>query len=123
MPFVWKTLSEYAGQKLREAPMPRQLCVASKDPLLSDRENPVEGQYERLANEVVTVLGLLLELTEELKVRALALAKPKKITSDDAPGNLGRNGRPSRRDREFWYQAEREFREAEDLAIHADEDT
>jgi hypothetical protein len=59
MPFVWETLSEYAGQKLRQAPMPRHLCIPSKDPQLSDRDNPIEGQYERLANEVVSVLGLL----------------------------------------------------------------
>jgi hypothetical protein len=104
--------------------MPRQLCVASKDPLLSDRENPVEGQYERLANEVVTVLGLLLELTEELKVRALALAKPEEDHIRIRAREIWEeNGRPSGRDQEFWYQAEREFREAEDLAIHADEDT
>jgi DUF2934 family protein len=32
------------------------------------------------------------------------------------------NGRPSGRDEEFWYQAEGEYREAEYVAIHADED-
>jgi hypothetical protein len=30
-------------------------------------------------------------------------------------GNLEENNRPVGRDEEFWFQAEREFREAEDL--------
>jgi DUF2934 family protein len=65
----------------------------------------------------------ILELTEELKQRALALA-----TLDEdhirirAREIWEENGRPSGRDQEFWYQAEWEFREAEDLAIHASED-
>jgi hypothetical protein len=64
-----------------------------------------------------------LELTEELKLRALALAKP----DEDGVRMRAReiweeNGQPSGMDEEFWYQAEREFREAEHLAIHADED-
>src|SRR5437588_106094 len=64
----------------------------------------------------------ILELTEELKLRALALAKP----DEDGVRMRAReiweeNGQPSGRDEEFWFQAEREFREAEHLAIHADE--
>jgi hypothetical protein len=64
----------------------------------------------------------ILELTEELKRRALSLAK-----SDNdhirirAREIWEENGRPCGRDQEFWYQAEREFREAEDLAMHANE--
>jgi hypothetical protein len=66
----------------------------------------------------------ILGLTEELKLRALALARP----DEDRIRMRARevweeNGRPFGRDQEFWYQAEREFREAEDLAIHAREDT
>jgi hypothetical protein len=46
-----------------------------------------------------------------------------KSKSEYAPGKSGKKmARPSGRDQEFWYQAEREFREAEDLAIGADED-
>ena len=65
----------------------------------------------------------IVELTEELKLRAFALAKP----DEDGIRMRAReiweeNGRPFGRDDEFWYQAEREFLEAEHLAIHADED-
>ena len=66
----------------------------------------------------------ILELTEDLKQTALALAKP----SEDrirvrAQEIWEENGRPSGRDEEFWFQAEAEFREAEDLALQAREDT
>ena len=66
----------------------------------------------------------ILGLTEDLKLRALALARP----DEDRIRMRARevweeNGRAFGRDEEFWYQAEREFREAEDLAIHAREDT
>src|SRR5437764_10431247 len=66
----------------------------------------------------------ILELTAELKQRALALAKPdQEHIRIRAREIWEENGRPSGRDQEFWYQAEREFREAEALAIHAVEDT
>jgi hypothetical protein len=65
----------------------------------------------------------ILELTEELKQRALALAKPNEDHIRIRAREIWEeNGRPFGRDQEFWYQAEREFREAEDLAIHADQD-
>jgi hypothetical protein len=65
----------------------------------------------------------ILELTEELKQRALALAKPDEGHIRIRAREIWEeNGRPSGRDQEFWFQAEREFLEAEDLAIHADED-
>jgi len=35
-------------------------------------------------------------------------------------GNLEENDRPAGRDEEFWFQAEREFREAEELAKQDD---
>jgi hypothetical protein len=60
----------------------------------------------------------ILGLAGELKQRALALAKP----NEDKIRNRAReiweeNSRPVGRDAEFWLQAEREFREAEELAI------
>jgi hypothetical protein len=59
----------------------------------------------------------ILALTEELKQRARALARP----NEDGIRKRAReiweeNNRPAGRDEEFWLQAEREFREAEDLA-------
>jgi hypothetical protein len=66
----------------------------------------------------------ILELTAELKERALTLAKPDQDHIRIRAREIWEeNGRPSGRDQEFWFQAEREFREAEELAIHADEDT
>ena len=65
-----------------------------------------------------------MELTAELKQWALALARPDEAHIRIRAREIWEeNGRPSGRDQEFWYQAEREFREAEELAIHADEDT
>ena len=65
----------------------------------------------------------ILELIEELKQRALALAKPdEEHIRVRAREIWDENGRPSGRDEEFWYQAEHELREAEELAKHADED-
>jgi hypothetical protein len=65
----------------------------------------------------------ILELTDELKQRALALAKPaEEHIRTRAREIWEENGRPTGRDLEFWYQAEREFREAEELAMHADEE-
>jgi hypothetical protein len=90
---------------------------------------PVLGQgkkyrsFTRMIDDRETAQRIL-ELTEELKVRALALAKPEEDHIRIRAREIWEeNGRPSGRDQEFWYQAEREFREAEDLAIHADEDT
>jgi hypothetical protein len=66
----------------------------------------------------------ILELTGELKQQALALARAdEEHIRMRAREIWEENGKPPGRDQEFWYQAEREFREAEDLAIHADEDT
>jgi uncharacterized membrane protein YccC len=60
-------------------------------------------------------------LTSELKQRARALAK----ANDEAIRARAReiweeNGRPAGRDEEFWFQAEREFREAGELARQDD---
>jgi hypothetical protein len=63
-------------------------------------------------------------LTKELKQTALALAKADEGRIRIRAREIWEeNGKPTGRDQEFWYQAEREFREAKDLAIHADEDT
>jgi hypothetical protein len=82
-------------------------------------------KYRRLTRMVGDneTIRRILELTEELKERALALAK----TDEDHIRVRAReiweeNGRPSGRDEEFWYQAERELREAEELAKQAGED-
>jgi hypothetical protein len=65
----------------------------------------------------------ILELTGELKQQALALAKPdEEQVRIRAREIWEENGRPAGRDKEFWYQAESEFHEAEDLAMHAEEE-
>jgi hypothetical protein len=65
----------------------------------------------------------ILQLTEELKERALALAEPNEDHIRVRAREIWEeNGRPCGRDEEFWYQAERELREAEDLALRASED-
>jgi hypothetical protein len=53
---------------------------------------------------------------EELKQRARALAKPNEEKIRVRAREIWEeNDRPVGRDVEFWLQAEREFREAEDL--------
>jgi uncharacterized membrane protein YccC len=55
--------------------------------------------------------------TEELKQRARALAKSNEdLIRQRAWEIWEENGRPVGQDEEFWFQAEREFREAEELA-------
>jgi hypothetical protein len=59
----------------------------------------------------------ILALTAELKQRARALAKPNEEKIRKRAWEIWEeNNRPVGRDEEFWLQAEREFREAEDLA-------
>ena len=59
----------------------------------------------------------ILALTEELKQRAVALAKPEEAKIRKRAREIWEeNNRPDGRDVEFWLQAEREFREAEQLA-------
>ena len=65
----------------------------------------------------------ILALTEELKQRARALAKPEEAKIRIRAREIWEeNGRPAGKDEEFWFQAEREFREAEDLAKRNGED-
>src|SRR5712671_1664553 len=59
----------------------------------------------------------ILALAGELKQRALALAKPNEDKIRKRAREIWEeNNRPDGRDDEFWLQAEREFREAEELA-------
>jgi hypothetical protein len=54
---------------------------------------------------------------EELRERARALAEPNEEKIRKRAREIWEeNDRPVGRDVEFWLQAEREFREAEDLA-------
>jgi DUF2934 family protein len=66
----------------------------------------------------------ILALAEELKSRALALAKPdERRIRKRAREIWEENGRPAGRDEEFWLRSEREFREAEELAREARDET
>jgi hypothetical protein len=59
----------------------------------------------------------IIELAAKLRRRAGALARPTKNRIRRRAHEIWEeNGRPSGRDEEFWFQAEREFREAEELA-------
>jgi Protein of unknown function (DUF2934) len=59
----------------------------------------------------------VLELSAKLKRRARAIAKPTERRIRRRAKELWEQaGRPTGRDLEFWLQAEREFREAEDIA-------
>ena len=56
-------------------------------------------------------------LAEELKQRARALARPNENRIRKRAREIWEeNNRPVERDVEFWLQAEREFREADELA-------
>jgi Protein of unknown function (DUF2934) len=64
----------------------------------------------------------ILALTDELKQRARAMAKPEEAKIRNRAREIWEEtGRPAGRDEEFWFQAEREFREAEDLAKRSGE--
>jgi hypothetical protein len=65
----------------------------------------------------------ILMLAEELKQRARALARPSENRIRTRAREIWEeHGRPVGRDEEFWFQAEREFQEAEDLAKQARDD-
>ncbi|HKO73481.1 MAG TPA: DUF2934 domain-containing protein [Bradyrhizobium sp.] len=60
-------------------------------------------------------------LSEKLQRRASVLAKPTENRIRRRAREIWEeNGRPSGRDEEFWFQAEREFHDAETLAEKAD---
>jgi hypothetical protein len=72
--------------------------------------------FARLVGDSETVQRIS-ALTEELKQRARAMAKPNEDKIRKRAREIWEeNNRPVGRDEEFWFQAEREFREAEDLA-------
>src|ERR1700687_3934512 len=59
--------------------------------------------------------------SQELKQQARALAKPNEdLIRPRACEIWEEHGCPSGRDEEFWFQAEREFREAEEMANKPD---
>jgi hypothetical protein len=59
----------------------------------------------------------ILALTQELKQTARALAKADEDHIRTRAWEIWEeNSRPTGRDKEFWFQAERELREAEELA-------
>jgi hypothetical protein len=73
------------------------------------------GDHERVRR--------ILALTDELKQRARALAKPEEAKIRNRAREIWEeNGCPPGRDQEFWFQAEREFQDAEDLAKQSGED-
>jgi hypothetical protein len=73
-------------------------------------------ELTRWISDLETVRRIL-ALTRELRQTARAMAK----ADDDHIRTRAReiweeNGRPAGRDEEFWFQAERELRDAEELA-------
>ena len=79
-------------------------------------------QFTRWIGDHETVRRIL-ALTDELKQRARAMAKPEEAKIRNRAREIWEeNGRPAGREQEFWFQAEREFREAEDLAKRSGED-
>jgi hypothetical protein len=77
--------------------------------------------FRRMVGDQETAQRIL-ELTDELKQQAIAVASPNEERIRKRAREIWEeNGRPSGRDQEFWFQAEREFREAEELAKQCDE--
>ena len=77
--------------------------------------------FRRMVGDQETAQRIL-ELTHELKQQAIAVASPNEERIRKRAREIWEeNGRPSVRDQEFWFQAEREFREAEELANQCDE--
>jgi hypothetical protein len=73
-------------------------------------------EFTRRVSDRETVHQIL-ALAGELKQRALALAKPDEDKIRKRAREIWEeNSRPVGRDVEFWLQAEREFKEAEELA-------
>jgi hypothetical protein len=65
----------------------------------------------------------IVDLSAKLQRRARAIARPTENRVRRRARELWeQSGRPSGRDLEFWLQAEREFREAEDIATRKEND-
>jgi DUF2934 family protein len=72
--------------------------------------------YTRWIDDQETVQRIR-ELSAKLKRRARAIAKPTERRIRRRARELWEQaGRPAGRDLEFWFKAEQEFREAEDIA-------
>ena len=79
-------------------------------------------QFARWIGDHETVRRIL-ALTDELKQRARTMANPEEAKIRNRAREIWEdNGRPAGRDEEFWFQAEREFREAEDIAKRSSAD-
>jgi hypothetical protein len=79
-------------------------------------------EFARWIGDRETVRNIL-GLTKELKQRACALARPDENRIRIRAREIWEeNGCPAGRDEEFWFQAELEFREAEDLAKQIGDD-
>jgi hypothetical protein len=74
------------------------------------------SKYRRLARWVGDreTVQRILAFTEELLERARAMVKPDEEKIRERAREIWEeNGRPAGRDEEFWFQAERELKEAE----------
>jgi hypothetical protein len=77
------------------------------------------NKYRELARWIsdLETVRRILALTHELKQSARSLAKANEHQIRTRAREIWEeHGRPAGRDEEFWFQAEREFREAEELA-------
>jgi hypothetical protein len=71
--------------------------------------------FSRLVSDRETVQRIL-ALADELIQRARALARPDEANVQKRAREIWKeSGRPAGRDEEFWFQAEREIRDAEKL--------
>jgi hypothetical protein len=78
------------------------------------------SSYKSWIGDGETAQGIT-ALSEKLQLRASALAKRTENRVRRRAREIWQeNGRPSGRDEEFWLQAEREFREAENLTAQVD---
>jgi Protein of unknown function (DUF2934) len=94
-----------------ESAMNQKQVVAS----LLEKANKYR-EFARWVSDRETVHQIL-ALAGELKQRALAVAKPDEEKIRKRAREIWEeNSRPVGRDAEFWLEAEREFREAEELA-------
>jgi hypothetical protein len=79
--------------------------------------------FARLVGDWETAQRIMV-LAEELKNRARDLARPdERRIRKRAREIWEENGRPGGRDEEFWFQAEREFREADALTRETRDET
>ena len=82
-------------------------------------------KYRRFAQSIgdQETVCRILALTDELKQRARDLERLEEARIRIRAWEMwDENGRPAGRDQEFWFQAEREFHEAHDLAKRSAED-